>query len=754
LPSNHIFVNTASNTPAVGNAQISTTQKQFGTSSLYLDGSANTFITTASSADYAYGITDFTIECWVYLPSVSSIQPIFDQRASVTEISLLLEISSAGLLRLYINGSYVITGNTTLSTNTWTHVAVSRTSGTTRLFVGGTVQTTTYADSNNYAAKGFTIGAYYTGASLLTGYIDEFRVTTALSRYTTTFTPSASAFIPDSNTVTLLHFDGANTSTSILSSTIAGTNAGLTYGNGLFVAIASGSGTASYSTDGATWLQSTLPATSNWSSIAFGQQTFVIVSSSGRVPAFSQDGKTWSSSNISVQATVVVYGNGAFTALNSNSTTAYTSEDCLQWNQQTVASQIYGLATAFGINPSNYYGTITTLGGQATGSLINAGCKTKGRPIVTSGIITSIAEWEPGGGYQTAAGSYIFSSPTLVVTDPNVTTNVQATLRLSNGTLSSPTFYNKGNGYNSNSTSVLISGSGYADQYQTGLTVIINNLSRLPSPGDSLTITGVSQIYKVTSAYAVYGTSIPALEANVSVSPAISTANATANGTVISIRTKYSQARLTNHDFLYIGSGDLVNSRYPLTNSGNSYPNNQTIEANYGRVFYTSTDQDGNFKVGNLFGVQQATGIVTLSASQFGLTGLATLSLGGISVGGSSVIVNQFSTDSTFSANSDNVVSTQKAIKTYLTSRLSQGGANTFTGQLTAGTVVVGGPNLIKSTIPNGTTGSNVKMINKVNFAVIPGSLAPSVNLNINVDGNLAALNFYGRTAFSRIGTS
>jgi hypothetical protein len=35
------------------------------------------------------------------------------------------------------------------------------------------------------------------------------------------------------------------------------------------------------------------------------------------------------------------------------------------------------------------------------------------------------------------------------------------------------------------------------------------------------------------------------------------------------------------------------------------------------------TDQDGNFVVGNLFGVQQATGIVTLNASQFGLTGYA-----------------------------------------------------------------------------------------------------------------------------------
>ena len=36
---------------------------------------------------------------------------------------------------------------------------------------------------------------------------------------------------------------------------------------------------------------------------------------------------------------------------------------------------------------------------------------------------------------------------------------------------------------------------------------------------------------------------------------------------------------------------------------------------NGGRVFYTSTDQDGNFRVGELFEVEQSTGIVTLNAS-------------------------------------------------------------------------------------------------------------------------------------------
>jgi hypothetical protein len=155
-------------------------------------------------------------------------------------------------------------------------------------------------------------------------------------------------------------------------------------------------------------------------------------------------------------------------------------------------------------------------------------------------------------------------------------------------------------------------------------------------------------------------------------------------------------------------------------------------------VFVTSTDQDGNFKVGNLFGVQQATGIITLSASQFGLGGLSSLSLGGIALGSSSVLISQFSTDSSFTANSDAVIPTQRAIRSYLSSRLSQGGANTFTGQITAGTVVIGGPNFIRSSIPNGQSGSAVNMLSKV-----------YVNAN-GVDGNMVALNFFIRNGSHR----
>ena len=59
---------------------------------------------------------------------------------------------------------------------------------------------------------------------------------------------------------------------------------------------------------------------------------------------------------------------------------------------------------------------------------------------------------------------------------------------------------------------------------------------------------------------------------------------------------------------------------------------NQTrlTETNGGRVYFTSSDQNGDFRVGDLFRIQQATGIATLNADAFDLSGLSELQLGSI----------------------------------------------------------------------------------------------------------------------------
>ena len=111
---------------------------------------------------------------------------------------------------------------------------------------------------------------------------------------------------------------------------------------------------------------------------------------------------------------------------------------------------------------------------------------------------------------------------------------------------------------------------------------------------------------------------------------------------------------------------------------------NEVREANGGRVFHTSTDQDGNYRVGELFRVPQAQGGVTLSAD-FDLEGLDEIRLGGISVGGTQA-VREFSQQKQHLLLIVIVLCpTQKALKSYIENRFTGGGSNLFTNALTAG---------------------------------------------------------------------
>jgi hypothetical protein len=165
------------------------------------------------------------------------------------------------------------------------------------------------------------------------------------------------------------------------------------------------------------------------------------------------------------------------------------------------------------------------------------------------------------------------------------------------------------------------------------------------------------------------------------------------------IRTRVSQCRITGHDFLDIGTGSFEETNYPELYSGfyTPEPQDEVVEINRGRVFYTSTDQSGNFRAGELFSVEQATGIVTVSADFFDLNGLTELRLGGIRVGGTGAVVREFSTDPLLTADSNNIVPTQRAISSYLANRLSVGGSEIAVGSFIAGTILVG-PDRINNT--------------------------------------------------------
>ena len=127
-------------------------------------------------------------------------------------------------------------------------------------------------------------------------------------------------------------------------------------------------------------------------------------------------------------------------------------------------------------------------------------------------------------------------------------------------------------------------------------------------------------------------------------------------------------------------------------------------------MFYTSTDQDGNFRVGRLFNVEQATGVATLNADAFNITGLNELQLGAVELGGTGATITEFSVDGTFTANSDSIVPTQRAIRTYIASQIGGGAGELNVNSMTAGVVKISGQQITT------TTGEQINILQKVNF--------------------------------------
>ena len=203
---------------------------------------------------------------------------------------------------------------------------------------------------------------------------------------------------------------------------------------------------------------------------------------------------------------------------------------------------------------------------------------------------------------------------------------------------------------------------------QYGYIVTLDGLSSEPKPGQSISFAddqdsaGYSRAYVVSS---VTGYDSAGGKATVTLSQQKLETNASADDALITIRTNYSQVRLTGHDFLSVGTGGITTTNYPGIPTQPASQGNEVIETAPGRVYYISTDQDGNFRVGNYFRIDQATGRATLDASAFDLSGLTSLRLGsiGAQIGES---INEFSSDATLSGNSNLAVPTEKATKGYI----------------------------------------------------------------------------------------
>jgi hypothetical protein len=169
-----------------GNTKTVTAQSQYYGSSGYFDGSGDYL--SANSADFAFGTGDFTMECWVYPINTSNYRTFVSTRDALEGCFLGLNDDVA--YPLVANKTVAIATSTiAVAYNAWSHVAVSRSGSTLRLFVNGVVGATA-TNATNFASSVARIGTTDPNlAYTYQGSIQDLRITKGVARYTENFTP-------------------------------------------------------------------------------------------------------------------------------------------------------------------------------------------------------------------------------------------------------------------------------------------------------------------------------------------------------------------------------------------------------------------------------------------------------------------------------------------------------------------------------------------------------------------------------------
>jgi len=191
-----------------GTAKTSTVQKKFGTASLLLDGNSDYAEIPSAAGDFGSG--DWTIECSIRLVGNVSSRDVFIakwEKSGNKRGYRLAVINSSGNkieLKTSSNGSGgTAIGTTVFATNlnsyTWYNIALVNSSGTVKLYVNGTADSTTHslASGAPYQNPGivFLLGASVPSDPELffNGYIDEVRLS-KFARYTSNYTSPTEPF--------------------------------------------------------------------------------------------------------------------------------------------------------------------------------------------------------------------------------------------------------------------------------------------------------------------------------------------------------------------------------------------------------------------------------------------------------------------------------------------------------------------------------------------------------------------------------
>jgi hypothetical protein len=182
--------NNGNSMTSTGTTEVTTQIKQFGSESGVYTGTGRQSVTNAANLQFGSG--DYTIEAWVYRPSATLLRTLLSKGGAAT--GWLLQINSSQQVIFTVTSSIILTSTATITAGTWTHVAVTRSGTSTRLFVAGNLEATATDSTAFSQTENLSIGVDRSNTSGLNGYLDDIRITKGVARYTATFTPPTATF--------------------------------------------------------------------------------------------------------------------------------------------------------------------------------------------------------------------------------------------------------------------------------------------------------------------------------------------------------------------------------------------------------------------------------------------------------------------------------------------------------------------------------------------------------------------------------
>jgi hypothetical protein len=199
-----IFDNTGKNNlETVGNAQIDTSVKKYGTGSMEFDGTGD-YLLLRNSPELSFGAGAYTVEFWLNTTATGGW--LIYKVASDTGFRLAVSGNGDGVTDLgkinlneqVSNVSNNITSTSTINDGNWHHIAIVREAGSgTRIYIDGTSEAQQPAVYSFDNTGNMFVGVRESlGGVALNGYIDDLRITKGVARYTAAFTPPTEAF-PD-----------------------------------------------------------------------------------------------------------------------------------------------------------------------------------------------------------------------------------------------------------------------------------------------------------------------------------------------------------------------------------------------------------------------------------------------------------------------------------------------------------------------------------------------------------------------------